>query len=143
MGAARECWRWGASLLLADSFPHLAATALLFAALALHAETRYGTLRVLLLAAVAGLGGNFFDGLASGLCRAAIAGAAVAFGLLPLFAADHALNFETIRRALAGLPAILLPPMPLLPPMESREGVHAVHQADARHVRIGSGLLKP
>lgn len=109
MGAARECWRWGASLLLADSFPHLAAAALLFAALALHAETRYGTLRVAALAAAAGLGGNFFDGLASGLCRPAIAGAGVAFGLLPLFAADHALNFETIRRAAAAMAGASVP----------------------------------
>ena len=65
-----------------------------------------GTLRVAALAAAAGLGGNFFDGLASGLCRAGIAGAGVAFGLLPLFAADHALNFETIRRAGAALAGI-------------------------------------
>ena len=48
MGAARECWRWAASVLLADSFPHLAASALLFAALALHAETRYGMMAALI-----------------------------------------------------------------------------------------------
>lgn len=70
-----------------------------------------GTLRVAALAAAAGLGGNFFDGLASGLCRPAIAGAGVAFGLLPLFAADHALNFETIRR---GPLRWLAPPRPLI-----------------------------
>ncbi len=65
MGPPRECWRWGASLLLADSFPHLTVTALLLGALALHVETRYGTARTLALAAVAGLGGNFFDALAT------------------------------------------------------------------------------
>jgi len=65
MRAVRECWRWGASLLLADSFAHLGATALLLGALALHVETRFGTLRTAALALVAGLGGNFFDALAT------------------------------------------------------------------------------
>ena len=61
MHQIKHCWRWGSSLLLADSFVHLVANGLLFGALALHLEGRFGTPRTLLVAVIAGLGGNFFD----------------------------------------------------------------------------------
>ena len=44
-----------------DSFVHLAANALLFGGLGLHLERRYGTARIVLLALICGLAGNFLD----------------------------------------------------------------------------------
>ena len=53
--------RWFSSLLLYNSFAHVGSTLLLFAAVAGPLERRYGTLRILLLALVAGVAGNFFS----------------------------------------------------------------------------------
>jgi hypothetical protein len=54
-------WRWLSSLMIQDSFVHLAANTLLFGGLGLHLERRYGTMRTLLLVLIAGVAGNFFD----------------------------------------------------------------------------------
>ena len=61
MRGAGSWWRWLSSLLVQDSFAHLAANALLLGGLGLHLERRYGTARVLALALLSGLAGNFFD----------------------------------------------------------------------------------
>lgn len=58
-----DWWRWLSSLVIQGSFPHLAATALLYGALSLHVESRYGTRRTVLLTASAALAGNFLDTL--------------------------------------------------------------------------------
>ena len=53
--------RWFSALLLQDSFAHVGSTLLLFAAVAGPLERRYGTWRILLLALIAGVAGNFFS----------------------------------------------------------------------------------
>ena len=53
--------RWFSALLLQDSFAHIGSTLLLFAAVADPLERRYGTWRILLLALIAGVAGNFFS----------------------------------------------------------------------------------
>ena len=63
MRRAGEWWRWLSSLLVQDSFPHLLASALLYGALSLHVELRFGTRRTLLLTLLAALAGNFLDTL--------------------------------------------------------------------------------
>lgn len=61
MRPAAVWWRWLSSLVIQDSFVHLAAGALLFGGLGLHLERRYGTWRIAVLALICGLAGNFFD----------------------------------------------------------------------------------
>lgn len=61
MRPAAVWWRWLSSLVAQDSFVHLAANALLFGGLGLHLERRYGTARIVLLALICGLAGNFLD----------------------------------------------------------------------------------
>lgn len=61
MRPAAVWWRWLSSLVIQDSFVHLAAGALLFGGLGLHLERRYGTRRIAVLALICGLAGNFFD----------------------------------------------------------------------------------
>ena len=56
-----QWYRWLTSLLIYDSFVHLATNLFLFGVLSLHLEWRYGTCRTLLLAFVSGVGGNFFS----------------------------------------------------------------------------------
>ena len=63
MRRAGDWWRWLSSLLVQDSFPHLLAGALLYGALSLHVELRFGTRRTLLLTLSAALAGNFLDTL--------------------------------------------------------------------------------
>ena len=63
MRRAGGWWRWLSSLLVQDSFPHLMASALLYGALSLHVELRFGTRRTLLLTISAALAGNFLDTL--------------------------------------------------------------------------------
>ena len=63
MRRAGDWWRWLSSLLVQDSFPHLLAGALLYGALCLHVELRFGTRRTLLLTLSAALAGNFLDTL--------------------------------------------------------------------------------
>lgn len=63
MRRAGDWWRWPSSLLVQDSFPHLLAGALLYGALSLHVELRFGTRRTLLLTLSAALAGNFLDTL--------------------------------------------------------------------------------
>ena len=63
MRRAGDWWRWLSSLLVQDSFPHLVASALLYGALSLHVELRFGTRRTLLLTLSAALAGNFLDTL--------------------------------------------------------------------------------
>ena len=63
MRRAGDWWRWLSSLLLQDSFPHLLAGALLYGALSLHVELRFGTRRTVLLTLSAALAGNFLDTL--------------------------------------------------------------------------------
>lgn len=58
---AKQWWRWCSSLLLADSFAHAAAGALLFAVLGLHLESRFSTRATAIVVVLSGLGGNFFD----------------------------------------------------------------------------------
>ena len=63
MRQAGNWWRWLSSLVIQDSFPHLLATALLYGALSLHVEGRYGTRRAVLLTIAAAVAGNFLDTL--------------------------------------------------------------------------------
>ena len=63
MREAGNWWRWLSSLVVQDSFPHLLATALLYGALSLHVEHRYGTRRTVLLTVTAAVAGNFLDTL--------------------------------------------------------------------------------
>ena len=63
MRPAGSWWRWLSSLLVQDSFAHLAANSLLLGGLGLHLERRYGTARIFALALLAGVAGNFFDSL--------------------------------------------------------------------------------
>lgn len=76
MRPAAVWWRWLSSLVIQDSFVHLAAGALLFGGLGLHLERRYGTLRIAVLALICGLAGNFFD-------------TAIMVGLLSIFPVDY------------------------------------------------------
>lgn len=63
MRQAGNWWRWLSSLVVQDSFPHLLSTALLYGALSLHVEHRYGTRRTVLLTLTAAVAGNFLDTL--------------------------------------------------------------------------------
>ncbi|KAK9812367.1 hypothetical protein WJX73_005520 [Symbiochloris irregularis] len=94
---ANQWWRWLSSILLADSFPHVAANAFLFACISLHVESRYGTRVTAFLVLIAGVGGNFFDASFRGVCPVIISAAGCTFGLVTLFTADFLLNFETVR----------------------------------------------
>eukprot|EP00884_Botryococcus_braunii_P018928 jgi/Botrbrau1/5719/Bobra.0071s0050.2 len=107
MQGGAQWWRWGSSLLVVDSAPHLAAQALLLAALGLHLEPRYGSTRILLLLIIGGLAGNFLDAAALDVCRLGLPGAAVSFSLLTLFLGDFLFNFESIRYPFLRLLAFL------------------------------------
>ena len=61
MNEGHNAYRWFSSLLLHRDFVQLGSNLLLFLALGLHLECRFGTRRLLLLTMVAGVGGNFFS----------------------------------------------------------------------------------
>ncbi|CAL8463943.1 g3478 [Coccomyxa elongata] len=97
MRPAAVWWRWLSSLVAQDSFVHLAANALLFGGLGLHLECRYGTARIVLLALICGLAGNFLDSAVMDPCTVVLAGAGCTMGLLGPFVMDVLLNFDAIR----------------------------------------------
>ncbi|EIE18925.1 hypothetical protein COCSUDRAFT_59848 [Coccomyxa subellipsoidea C-169] len=97
MRAAAVWWRWLSSLVINDSFVHLAAGALLFGSLGLHLERRYGTRRIAVLALICGIAGNFFDTTIMDPCAVVLAGAGCTVGLLGPFFMDILLNFDAIR----------------------------------------------
>lgn len=57
---ADNSYRWFSSVLIYNSFVHIASTLLLFTVLAAQLEKRFGTKRIFLLALLAAVGGNFF-----------------------------------------------------------------------------------
>ena len=61
MTQGQNAYRWFSSLLLYKDFVQLASNLLLFLALGVHLERRFGTRRVAILTMVAGVGGNFFS----------------------------------------------------------------------------------
>ena len=61
MVQGQNAYRWFSSLLLHKDFVQLGSNLLLFLALGVHLECRYGTRRIAILAVVAGVGGNFFS----------------------------------------------------------------------------------
>ena len=61
MTEGQNAYRWFSSLLLYNDFVQLGSNLLLFLALGVHLERRFGTRRLLLLTMIAGVGGNFFS----------------------------------------------------------------------------------
>ena len=61
MVQGQNAYRWFSSLLLHKDFVQLGSNLLLFLALGVHLERRYGTRRLAILTVVAGVGGNFFS----------------------------------------------------------------------------------
>lgn len=57
----QNAYRWFSSLLLHKDFVQLGSNLLLFLALGVHLERRYGTRRIAILTVIAGVGGNFFS----------------------------------------------------------------------------------
>ncbi len=61
MTEGQNAYRWFSSLLLYKDFVQLGSNLLLFLALGLHLERRFGTRRLIILTMIAGVGGNFFS----------------------------------------------------------------------------------
>ena len=61
MTEGQNAYRWFSSLLLHRDFIQLGSNLLLFLALGVHLERRFGTRRVLILTMISGVGGNFFS----------------------------------------------------------------------------------
>lgn len=61
MNQGQNAYRWFSSLLLHRDFIQLGSNLLLFLALGVHLERRYGTRRIAILCMIAGVGGNFFS----------------------------------------------------------------------------------
>lgn len=61
MRGGRHWWKWGSSLLLAESAAQLGAQIAFLASLGFHLEPRYGTTRISLLLLLGALAGNFLD----------------------------------------------------------------------------------
>ena len=61
MTEGQNAYRWFSSLLLYNDFVQLGSNLLLFLALGVHLERRFGTRRLLILTMIAGVGGNFFS----------------------------------------------------------------------------------
>ncbi|KAL0028230.1 hypothetical protein WJX79_003033 [Trebouxia sp. C0005] len=97
MTQGQNAYRWFSSLLLYKDFIQLSSNLLLFLALGVHLERRFGTRRLIILTMIAGVGGNFFSAAFEGLCHVYSSGSGATFGMLVLFIADMAFNFETIR----------------------------------------------
>ncbi|KAL0039710.1 hypothetical protein WJX77_005832 [Trebouxia sp. C0004] len=97
MTQGQNAYRWFSSLLLYKDFIQLGSNLLLFLALGIHLERRFGTRRLIILTMIAGVGGNFFSAAFEGLCHVYLSGSGATFGMLVLFIADMAFNFETIR----------------------------------------------
>ncbi|KAK9865678.1 hypothetical protein WJX84_008493 [Apatococcus fuscideae] len=92
-----QWYRWFTSLLIYDSFVHLATNLFIFGVLSLHLEWRYGTCRTLLLAFISGVGGNLFSAAFQNLCHVVISGSGISAGMLGLFIGDLLFNFEAVR----------------------------------------------
>ncbi|KAL3143449.1 hypothetical protein ABBQ38_002265 [Trebouxia sp. C0009 RCD-2024] len=93
----QNAYRWFSSLLLHKDFVQLGSNLLLFLALGVHLERRYGTRRIAILTVIAGVGGNFFSAAFEDLCSVVSSGSGATFGMLILFIVDVAFNFEAIR----------------------------------------------
>lgn len=61
MTQGQNAYRWFSSLLLYQDFIQLGSNLLLFLALGVHLERRFGTRRLIILTMIAGVGGNFFS----------------------------------------------------------------------------------
>jgi len=61
MTQGQNAYRWFSSLLLYKDFIQLGSNLLLFLALGVHLERRFGTRRLIILTMIAGVGGNFFS----------------------------------------------------------------------------------
>jgi rhomboid protease GluP len=55
-----QWWRWGTSIVLHENHDHIMSNMALFMVLSYFMEQKYGTMRVTLIAFIAGVGGNFF-----------------------------------------------------------------------------------
>ena len=61
MVQGQNAYRWFSSLLLHKEFVQLGRNLMLFLAVGVHLERRYGTRRIVILTVIAGVGGNFFS----------------------------------------------------------------------------------
>lgn len=91
-----EFYRWFTSLLLHLDFQHIINNLVLFLLFSTHLEHKYGTWRIAVLTLLAGLGGNFLSAAFEDPCLIVVGASGCCFGLMGLFIADMALNFETV-----------------------------------------------
>lgn len=92
-----QWWRWVTSLLLHQSSMHLVSNLALFLVLSCYLESLYSVLRVLPIWLVAGVAGNMISAFFDAPCTIVVGASGTVFGLLGMFLADAALNFESIR----------------------------------------------
>jgi len=91
-----QSYRWFTSILLHQSFVHLASNALIFVVLGNYLEYRYGGLRVLAVVVMAGLGGNLLSAVAEDRCSIVVGASGVVFGSMGFGIVDLVLNREVL-----------------------------------------------
>ncbi|GMH33948.1 hypothetical protein BSKO_01782 [Bryopsis sp. KO-2023] len=95
-----ESYRWFTSLLLHQSFVHLLSNALIFIIVGAHLEYNYGGFRLLFVAFLAGLGGNFLSALLEDQCSMVVGASGVVFGLIGFGLVDLVFNQNVRLRRL-------------------------------------------
>ncbi|CAD7702941.1 unnamed protein product [Ostreobium quekettii] len=91
-----QYYRWFTSIILHQSLVHLLSNALIFVVLGSYLEFRYGSLRVLAVVLLAGLGGNFLSAVAEDRCSIVVGGSGVVFGFMGFAIVDLVLNRELL-----------------------------------------------
>lgn len=94
-----QWYRWITSIFIHHSSSHLFSNFLLFCALAGMLEKKYGTWRIMTVSVLSGVGGNFLSTyMDSNRCLVVVGASGACYGIMGLFVADMAINYESIRR---------------------------------------------
>jgi membrane associated rhomboid family serine protease len=92
--------RWVVSFIEHQGLQHIACNVLIFLVLASHLERQYGTVRILVIGASAGVGGNLLSAVLEDPCTQVVGASGIIFGLAGFWIADLIVNFHHIESVL-------------------------------------------
>lgn len=95
-----QWWRWFTSIGVHASMSHVLSNIVMFVFLSITLEQQYGTLRILLVFLMSGLGGNFTSAVFEDQCQVVVGASGAVFGFLGLYCADILLHCQHISRPL-------------------------------------------
>lgn len=94
--ASGESRRWFQSLLIHESFSHVASNVALFVVLSWGIEAKYGSLRTLAVCGLSGVAGNFVSAAGEDPCALVVGASGCVFGLAGFFIADVVVDFKRV-----------------------------------------------